>query len=221
MQEWYNELNMTMEFSPRRWPVWGRIVFIVTVLALVFVLLNYQYFWANIRFSLFHRQAASINSASNSPSTLSKSGEPVGEANHLEIPSLDIRVPIIYVNEQSEKVYQAALINGVVHFPGTPEPGQYGNVYIFGHSSDYIWSKGHYKTVFAVLPRIKKGAEIDISDTQGHQFVYRVIAQKVVAANDASVLDQGNNQKKLLTLQTSYPVGTALRRYVVVAELAQ
>jgi LPXTG-site transpeptidase (sortase) family protein len=201
----------------RRLPPWGRWVFILGVLAVAYILLNYQYFWTNIRFSLWHRQSAPVTVVFQP----SSSNQPTGQANLLEIPSLDIKVPIIYATEQSEQAYQAALINGVVHYPGTPEPGQYGNVYIFGHSSDYIWSKGHYKTIFAVLPRIKNGAEIRISDTQGRQFIYKVVSQKVVEANDNSVLDQGNNQKKILTLQTSYPVGTALRRYVVVSELVE
>ena len=197
----------------RTWPAWARVGLIVGLLAVIFVALNAQYFWANLRFS--------AGPSSPPPPVSQQPSGPVGEPNLLEIPSLKISAPVIYVNEQSEEVYQAALADGVVHFPGTAEPGQPGNVYIFGHSSDYLFSKGKYKTVFALLPRIENGAEIRISDSQGRQFTYKVFDQKVVSPKDFSVLDQGDGSKKLLTLQTSYPVGTALRRYVVVAELAE
>ena len=139
----------------------------------------------------------------------------------LEIASLNIHVPVICVSQASEKVYQAALINGVVHFPGSAMPGQLGNDYIFGHSSDYIWSKGKYKSVFALLPHIENGAEIRLSDATGQVYVYKVFDHRVVAAADVSVISQGGYKKKILTVQTSYPVGTALARYVAVAELVQ
>jgi HemK-like putative methylase len=70
----------------------------------------------------------------------------------LSIPSLSIEAPIQFIDKADEKTFQAALKNGVVHYPGTALAGEFGNMYIFGHSSDYIWSKGHYKTIFAVLP---------------------------------------------------------------------
>ncbi len=196
------------------WPPWKRAAVIVVAIVIVFAALNAPFFWQNIRFSLLWQ-------GTPPPQTASQSSQPVGQPNLLEIPSLNISVPIIYVTEQSEKSYQAGLAHGVVHFPGTPEPGQAGNVYIFGHSSDFLWSRGQYKTVFALLPRIENGAEIRISDTGGRQFIYKIFEQKVVAANDLSVLDQGDGAKKLLTLQTSYPIGTALRRYVVMAELVE
>jgi len=187
-----------------------KIFILIGICAAVFVILDFGYLWANVNFFL-HRP----------PSTPSVS-VPVAnlkiQPNLLIIDSLGIQVPIQYATATNETAFQAALINGVVHYPGTANPGQPGNCYIFGHSSDFIWSKGHYKNIFAVLPQIKKGSDIVISDQQGNKFNYIVIASHEVAANDVSVLSQQNYQKKLLTLQTSYPVGTALARWVVVAE---
>lgn len=137
----------------------------------------------------------------------------------LQIPSLGIKVPLVYVTEKNETAYQKALEDGAAHFPDTAEPGQFGNAYIFGHSSDYLWSPGKYKTVFATLPKIRLGDEIAVSDRGGNKFVYKVIESKKVAADDLSVLDQGDGTKKLLTIQTSYPIGTALARWVVIAEI--
>lgn len=147
--------------------------------------------------------------------------EAIGEPNVLLIPDLGIVAPIQYVEEKAESVYQEALRKGVVHFPGTALPGEPGNTYIFGHSSDYLWSPGDYKTVFAKLPQIEHGTEIQITDAEGQIFRYAVIETNVVGPRDLSVLDQQNNERYLLTLQTSYPLGTALQRFIVVSERIQ
>src|SRR5687767_11297538 len=73
------------------------------------------------------------------------------DPDRLFIPSLGIDVPLVYIEEKNEAAFQAALRDGVVHYPGTAMPGQPGNAYYFGHSSDYSWSKGEYKNVFATL----------------------------------------------------------------------
>jgi LPXTG-site transpeptidase (sortase) family protein len=143
------------------------------------------------------------------------------QPNILIVESLGIEAPVVYVEEESEKVFQEGLQNGVVHYPKTAHIGQSGNAYIFGHSSDYLWSKGNYKTVFALLPKIELGATIIASDASGNPYRYKVMEKFAVDADDFSVLDQFNNEKKLLTLQTSYPVGTALRRFIVRSELIE
>jgi sortase A len=140
-------------------------------------------------------------------------------ANLLTVPSLGIQAPIQYVTSTDEASFQRALQDGVVHYPGTADPGDPGNVYIFGHSSDYAWSPGKFKTVLALLPRIKPGDEIQVSDKSGKLYRYRVLETRIVSPKDLSVLDQHDLSRKLLTLQTSYPVGTALRRFLAVAEL--
>ena len=145
----------------------------------------------------------------------------VGEPNSLKISDLGIEAPIIYITEKNETVYQEALKQGVVHYPGTALPGELGNVYIFGHSSDYTWSGGEYKTVFARLPQIELGTTIEVTDADGKLFRYIVTETKVVGPREMSVLDQFNYEKRMLSIQTSYPLGTALQRYIVVAELQE
>jgi len=167
--------------------------------------------WQNVRF-YFQKPQGQSGPVSTSAQA---------EADHLWIESLGISAPLKYVEEANENVFQEALQEGVVHYPGTALPGQVGNSYYFGHSSDYLWAKGHYKTVFALLPRINPGTEIKITDHEGKLFSYIVTETKVVAPNDLSVLSQGDGQKSLLSIQTSYPVGTALRRFIAVAELKQ
>lgn len=128
---------------------------------------------------------------------------------------------VVNVTATTEPEFQAALINGVVHYPGTALPGELGNVYIFGHSSDNAWSKGRYKNIFAVLPQIQKGAKVYLSNSQGQVFAYLVTESLVVGPQDVKWLDQEGYRQKLLTLQTSYPIGTSLKRFVVRAELSE
>jgi len=143
------------------------------------------------------------------------------EPNQVRIPALSIVAPIKFVSESNEEVFQKALANGVVHYPGTAPVGKVGNAYIFGHSSDLAWSNGNYKTIFALLPNMKADEKIFVSDEVGQEFEYKVIDTKVVLPNDLSVLSQETDGRKLLSLQTSYPVGTALKRFVVIAELVE
>jgi LPXTG-site transpeptidase (sortase) family protein len=172
---------------------------------------------------LFGRQQYTSNFLVVPPaSTLAapSAAQEISQPNTLLIPSLNIAAPINFVDQNNETFFQQALQTGVVHFPGTALPGQSGNVYIFGHSSDFVWSKGHYKTVFAALPKITLGSSIIVSNAQGQQFDYTVVEKKVVSPSDLTVLAQ-DKTKSLLTLQTSYPLGTALKRYIVIAELKE
>ena len=153
--------------------------------------------------------------------TLEQKSGLMAEPDTLYIQSLGISVPVKYVDEPTEQLFQAALVDGVVHYPGTALPGDPGNMYVFGHSSDYKWSKVYFKTVFAVLPRIKVGADIIVSDATGRAYTYRVKETVVAASNDVHYLDQYGYKQKILTVQTSYPVGTALKRYLAIAELVE
>ncbi len=184
---------------------------------LFFVLLNWGFVVARVKFLVAKPDPKNV--IVSGPSSNASTG--TWPKDTLAIPSLGVLAPVVYVSETGEKTFQSALLNGVVHYPGSSLPGEVGNVYIFGHSSDYAWSKGAYKSVFALLPKIKKGAEIKLTDSKGFMYTYLVTEQKVVGPNDVSVLAQDTAGKRILTLQTSYPIGTALKRYVVRAELRQ
>lgn len=144
-----------------------------------------------------------------------------GKPDYIYIPDVDIEVPIIYITEEenNEVGYQAALANGVVQYPGTAIPGEYGNPYIFGHSSDFFWKEGDYKEIFKQIIDIPLDTIIRITNHRGDLFIYKVIETKIVGPNEVSVLDQQNYERQILTLQTSWPLGTALKRYLVIAEL--
>jgi LPXTG-site transpeptidase (sortase) family protein len=191
-----------------------RILFSLLLLVILAVAINFSFFYANLKFAFLRR-----------PQVLDERFRPavageknVMEPNYLLVPSLGIQAPVIYSADSSDKGFAEALQNGVVHYPGTANFGQAGNCYIFGHSSDYFWSKGKYKTVFALLPQIKSGEEILVSDPQGNVYRYIVRITKIISPDQTQYLQQ-DVSKKVLTLQASWPVGTALKRFLAIAEL--
>lgn len=191
----------------------------VGLIAIGFVALNAPYF---LRQGQYYAGVNGSHTVAPTLSTDSENSTPTAsEPNRLVIPSLGINAPVQYVSEANEDVFQRALQDGVVHYPGTAGIGQPGNAYIFGHSSDFALAPGNYKTVFALLPKIALDAEIIAFDTEGKPFRYKVINQFVAENTDLHLLEQGDYQQKLLTLQTSYPLGTALRRYIVQAQLVE
>jgi len=97
------------------------------------------------------------------------------------------------------------LRHAVGHIPGTPLPGQQGNVVITGHRD----------TFFRGLRNVHKNDEITLTTLNG-TYCYRVDSTQVVEPEDTEVLD--NSVDATLTLVTCYPfyfVGPAPKRYVV------
>lgn len=133
------------------------------------------------------------------------------------IPIMDISVKhLVEENWKAlEDDIQEALHDGVVHYPGTAEPGQKGNVFITGHSSFYVWDPGRYKDVFALLHNVEIGDKITVYYKQ-NKYEYIVTEKKVVKPDQVDVLKQ--TEDKRLTLMTCTPIGTALNRLVLVAK---
>lgn len=145
--------------------------------------------------------------------------------NRLVIPSLGKSVPLVEMSTEHiegenwaelEKQIQSGLQKGVVHYPGTANPGQNGNVFITGHSSYYPWDPGQFKDVFAVLGQIEVGDEYYVYFDQ-KKYTYRVTEKLEVQPDNVDVLQQPYD-KKISTLMTCTPVGTTLRRLIVRAE---
>lgn len=133
----------------------------------------------------------------------------------LEIPNLEISAPVMADVDGSDKpAYLAALQSGVAQYLGTKKPGQGGNIFIFGHSSYYIWDKGKYKDIFKNLVKIQTGDEIDLW-FQGKKYRYKVVSTKEISPKEVNIL--APTAKEQVTLMTCTPVGTDLRRFVAIA----
>ena len=143
----------------------------------------------------------------------------------LIVPKIGVNVPMVRMSDQFisddlwgkfEKEVQGALREGVIHYPGTAYPGQYGNVFITGHSSYYPWDKGEYKDVFSNLNQLEVGDEYYVYYQQ-KKYRYKVVEKKEVRPYEVKVLEQSKTEK-LSTLMTCWPIGTTLRRLVVTGE---
>ncbi len=113
-------------------------------------------------------------------------------------------VSVIVVEGISAKILRRA----AGHIPGTPLPGQSGNVGISAHRD----------TFFRPLRNIKQNDVITLTTLQG-AYRYRVISTKIVGPNDVAVLEP--SAREVLTLVTCYPfyfVGSAPDRFIVRAE---
>lgn len=139
--------------------------------------------------------------------------------NTILIPRIKVKAPIIWdvtTGADLNNDLLEALHHGVARYPQTALPNQVGNVFLTGHSSDYWWEKGNYKTIFALLNRLVVGDLIYVK-YQNQIYTYRVKDQRVVKPTETAVL--APTQIPILSLMTCTPTGTALLRRIVTADL--
>jgi sortase A len=121
----------------------------------------------------------------------------------IEIPRLNLRAII------AEGIDTVTLRRAVGHVPGTPMPGEAGNVVLAGHRD----------TFFRALKNIRAEDVVRITTPRG-RFEYVVEATVVVEPTRTDVLDA--TAEPSVTLVTCYPfylVGDAPDRFVVRARL--
>jgi sortase A len=128
-------------------------------------------------------------------------GAPVG---FLSIPRIGMNDDAIVQGVDTDQLRE-----GPGHYPGTPLPGQAGNVAIAGHRTTYA-------APFYNLNELQPGDPIVIQTVQG-TFRYAVTQTNTVAPTDSAVLD--NSPTAELTLTTCNPRYSASHRLIVVAVL--
>lgn len=179
-----------------------------------FVMINSAAYWTRLKFALAEKPKTEQSAPEPTP-------EPEPEpviiyTSEVIIPKIGVTAPL-HINVLPSQVIPT-LQSGVTHYADTALPGQVGNSVIFGHSSDYPWSPGQYKNIFALLDQLAIGDRITVPYTT-QRFVYEVIGTKIVKPSDLSVLKKTPTPQ--LTLITCYPVGTAQKRLVVTAKLVE
>jgi sortase A len=127
-------------------------------------------------------------------------GQPIGT---IQIPTIGLDQVVV------EGVGTDQLELGPGHYPGTPLPGERGNVAIAGHRTTYAHP-------FYDLDQVTPGRPIVLTTAQGI-FVYTADAQQVVQPTDVAVV--GSSPRAVLTLTTCNPRYSAATRLVVTATL--
>lgn len=131
----------------------------------------------------------------------------------LSIPKLNIYDALVLVGIEDLK-------KSLIQYPGTAEPGRFGNTVIFGHSVlPQFFNPKNYSTIFSTLPTLKPKDEVFITHNQV-QYKYTVEQMIEVEPNDISILAQRYDDS-YLTLITCVPPGTYLRRLIVRARLTK
>ncbi len=141
---------------------------------------------------------------------------PVDTEFSIVVPKIAANARIIAnVNPADEKEYLDKLRFGVAHAAGTYFPGDGGNIFLFAHSTDYVWNISTYNAVFYLLYKLEAGDEINLFH-RGRRYVYIVESSKKVNPDEVEYLTRQSDEE-LLTLQTCWPPGTTLQRLLVFA----
>ena len=115
---------------------------------------------------------------------------------------------------------QRLLTKGIVHLPFTPNPGELGNSYIVGHSSNYASVKSAYNYIFKDLGNAKVGDEFTIFNSLGKGLIFKVFEKLEVNSADVDKAYQDFGSRRVVTLQASILVnGKPLKRLLVRGEL--
>ena len=143
---------------------------------------------------------------------LKKNGQSISNRERLDLPIfpkvLEKTEPVGTENVgigAREGVDHRTLRRAAGHIPGTPLPGQLGNVAIAGHRD----------TFFRPLRNIRRDDEITLTTVNG-SYRYRVDSTSVVEPQETHVLDDSDDA--ILTLVTCYPfnfVGSSPKRFIV------
>lgn len=99
---------------------------------------------------------------------------------------------------------QTKLKEGIVHIAFQPLPGELGNSYIVGHSSNFSFIKSSYNSIFKPLEKKSKPGEFfTIWDQQGRELLFKVFETKEILEDDVSEAYKNYPDCRVVTLQTS------------------
>jgi len=130
------------------------------------------------------------------------------------IPKVGVDSIIKNPNRIDVATLDQALNQGAVHYPGSGSIEQ-GNMFIFGHSTNWqVVQNDAYRT-FNGIERLVSGDEIEIH-AGDKSYIYKVSSVVLVDEDDALVVF--DNSKRTLTMSTCNTFGEKQERWVVEAD---
>ncbi len=128
----------------------------------------------------------------------------------LEIPSIDLRVPMW------ETTNSITLRYGVGHYVDSVMPGEAGNCTVMGHHMR------EYGSIFNRLEEVDIGDELIITDLEGMTYTYIVDELETVTAEEMLTMIEGDlTDTTQLTLVTCVYRNTGKMRLLVIGHIAQ
>lgn len=147
-----------------------------------------------------HAQDGSRPARASAPAPAPATGRRIGT---ISIPRLKVVQPII--NGVSDAVFD----RGVGHWPGTPLPGEAGNMVLGGHRTGGM-------RPFYDIQKLVAGDRILVTRA-GRTYTYVVTRSRIVKPTATWILRQ--TEASTLTLFTCHPRGSIRQRFIVTAAL--
>lgn len=130
------------------------------------------------------------------------------------IERLDIDTQVLNPESRDIETLDAALLSGVVRYPGSGGLEDVSNMFLFGHSTGFRVVQNEAFKAFNGLKNAREGDLIRVH-SQTKEYVYRVTDVSLVDASEALV--ELSSSEKKLTLTTCNSFGAEEERYVVEA----
>lgn len=198
------------------------IIYFSIIFIVVFLILNSRFVSAQIKFAFFENRNPEIPVVVNEKTKTVALKLPITNSKvyTLKIPAIGVEAPIVMEKSTDVNIILNRLKDGVVHYAGSPLPGDKGASVIFGHSSAYPWYKGSYGSIFALLGRLKIGDMIYIKNGD-KTLTYKVTDSLVFhpLSNNARISQIESTDSSTIVLVSCWPVGTDYQRIAVRAEL--
>ncbi len=131
------------------------------------------------------------------------------------IDAIDVDAQIMNPESRSIEALDAALMEGVVHYPGSGDLEDTSNMFLLGHSTGFRVVNNQAYKVFNGLKNLKENDVIRVQ-SEGKEYLYRVKTVKLVNAEETDI--NLRSPVKMLTLATCNVFGAKEERYVVAAE---
>ncbi len=146
--------------------------------------------------------------------------------NRVVIPKIGKNIPLVDIEEwkvewldELNDIFMEELSWGVVRYPGSAKPWQFGNAFIFWHSSNFPWVQWEYNDVFVLLDKLEIWDEV-VSYYEWQKYTYKITEKRVIHPSDVEVLKRDTGKKEI-TLMTCWPIGTTYNRLLVIWELVK
>lgn len=136
---------------------------------------------------------------------------------HITIKSVGIDFQIMNPQSRDVSVLDRALMEGVVHYPGSGTLEEDTNMFLFGHSSHLPKVNNKSFQAFNNLEKVLVGDMIRVQSND-KEYLYEVKSISLTEADEALVSLSNPSGKKRLTLSTCNSFGAKTERYVVEAE---
>lgn len=181
------------------------IVFILSILVLSFLNLTPDFFQVT-------PQSPFVE---NSEEILNIESDDYTRPDRIIIEKVGIDTVINQPEIQDVAVLDQALLGGAVHYPGSGSVER-GNMFIFGHSTNWQVVRNQAFKTFNGLEKLEKGDQILVVADE-NEYIYRVDSVKLVDEDDALVVFDSSG--RTLTLSTCNTFGQKQERWVVEASL--